>query len=356
MKVCLLGHYPPHIGGVSSHTYQLSQELIKRGDTVIVLTYPHQDIHDIDGVHVETAPTINIKGLRGLIFFLTATLKLISITKKYDVDLIHAHYILPPGLIAIIANTITRRKTAVTVHGSDINILASNKFLRSIIKYVLKNTDYVAVVNENIKDKISELNVKELEGKIKVTPNAVNVEKYNPKTGTTFIQDMNLNPDKPLILFVGNLVFQKGLKYLLEAKKILKTEAQLVIVGDGPLMMELKEVVEKKDIKDVFFTGARYDVNKIMPAADVFVLPSITEGFPITLLEALSTGLPAVATNVGGIPSLITSEVGLLVEPGDPAALAEALNEMLINDELRQKMSNNARMKTLKYATLEIPY
>jgi len=154
MNVCILGHYPPHIGGVSSHTYLLSQELVKRGDNVIVLTYPHPDIHDYDGVHVETAPTINIKGLRGFFFFISATLKLISITRKYDIDLVHAHYLLPPGLIAILANIFTRRKTAVTVHGSDINILASNPLLRILIIYMLKNTDYIAVVNEPIKEKI----------------------------------------------------------------------------------------------------------------------------------------------------------------------------------------------------------
>jgi N-acetyl-alpha-D-glucosaminyl L-malate synthase BshA len=356
MKVCLLGHYPPHIGGVSSHTYLLSQELVKRGDEVIVLTYPHPDIHDYDGVHVETAPTINIKGLRGFFFFISATLKLISITRKYDVDLIHAHYLLPPGLIAVLANIFTRRKTAVTVHGSDINILASNPFLRILIIYVLKNADYIAVVNDAIKEKIYELNITGLKDKIMVTPNAVDVEKYKPDNETTFIQDMRLNRDKPLILFVGNLVTQKGLKYLLEAKKYLKTDAQLIIVGDGPLMTNLREMVLKEDIKDVYFTGARRDVNKIMPATDVFVLPSISEGFPITLLEAFATGLPVVATNVGGIPGLVTSDVGLLVEPRDSKALAEALDKILCDNELSQNMGNAAHSKAHEYSNLKIPY
>ncbi len=356
MRILLLGHYPPHIGGVSSHTYLLSQELIKRGDEVIVLTYPHPDIHDIDGVHIITAPTVNIKGLRGFIFFITATLKLINITNKYDIDLVHAHYMLPPGLISILANIITKRKTAVTVHGSDINILASNSFLRILIKYVLRNTDYIAVVNETIKEKVLELNINGLKDKIKVTPNAVNTEKYNPLNETTFIQDMKLNPDKPLILFVGNLVPQKGLKYLLDAKKLLKTDAQLVIVGDGPLMTILKEIVKREDIKDVIFTGARRDVDKIMPAATVFILPSVSEGFPITLLEAFASGLPAVATNVGGVAGLLTSEVGLIVEPGDSAALADALDQILEDNELRHEMGNAAREKAMKYATLDIPY
>lgn len=356
MKICILGHYPPHIGGVSSHTYHLSQELIKRGDEVFILTYPHPDIKDYNGIHIETAPTVNIKGLRGLIFFITATIKLISMTRKYDIDIIHAHYILPPGLIAIIANTVTHRKTAVTVHGSDINILASNALLKNLIKYVLKRADYIAVVDENIKDKVLKLNIGELKSEIKVTPNSVNTDKYKPNTQTTFTQDVGLNPEKPVILFVGNLVHQKGLKYLLQAKKLLKTDAQLVIVGDGPLRSELEELVEKQTIPDVIFTGARRDIDKIMPTAQVFTLPSITEGLPITLLEALSSGLPVVATQVGGIPGLITDEVGLLVKPGDSKVLAEALDKILSNKKLRDEMSEKARLKALKYSTLEIPY
>lgn len=356
MKICILGHFPPHIGGVSSHTYLLSQELLKRGDEVYVLTYPHKDVYDLDGIHVETAPTINIKGLRGFFFFLSATIKLIGMTRKYDLDLVHAHFLIPPGLIAVIASSVTGKKTAVTVHGSDIFILASNPILRSIIKSILKKTDYVVVVNETIKDKILELGVKGLKSKISVTPNAVDVEKYNPGVESSFIEEIGLNPEKPVILFVGNLVPQKGIKYLLEAKKSLKSDAVLVIVGDGPLMAELKNMVKEQDIKDVFFTGARRDVNQIMPAADVFVLPSISEGFPITLLEAFASGLPAVATSVGGIPEIMTDDIGFMVKPRDPAALAEAIDQVLHNEELRQKMGRSAREKAMGYASLKIPY
>lgn len=121
-------------------------------------------------------------------------------------------------------------------------------------------------------------------------------------------------------------------------------------------MTNLREMVLKEDIKDVYFTGARRDVNKIMPATDVFVLPSISEGFPITLLEAFATGLPVVATNVGGIPGLVTSDVGLLVEPRDSKALAEALDKILCDNELSQKMGNAAHSKAHEYSNLKIPY
>ena len=129
-----------------------------------------------------------------------------------------------------------------------------------------------------------------------------------------------------------------------------------MIVGDGPLMGELQETVKTKKIEDVHFTGARRDVDQIMPAADVFVLPSISEGFPITLLEAFASGLPAVATSVGGIKDLVTSDVGLMVQPADPAALGEAFDKLIQDDTLREKMAGNTRNKAVEYGYLEIPY
>jgi L-malate glycosyltransferase len=356
MKVCILGHFPPHIGGVSSHTYLLAKELIKRGDEVYVLTYPHPEIHDIGGIHVESAPTVNIKGLRGLFFFLTATFKMISLTKKYNLDVVHAHFLMPPGLIAVIASIITKKKTAVTVHGSDIFIQASKPILRTFIKFVLKRADYVAVVNETIKEKVLDLNIKGMEDKIFLTPNAVDTEKYNPQVETDFIQEMGLSSGKPSVLFVGNLVFQKGLEYLLEAKKLSKSNYELVIVGDGPLMGELQEMAKNQNIEDITFVGARRDVQRIMPACDVFVLPSISEGFPITILEAFASGIPVVATSVGGIPGVVTEEVGIVVEPKNSIALAEAIEHILQDDSLRDKMGKAARKEALKYASIEIPY
>lgn len=356
MNICLLGQFPPHIGGVSSHTYLLSHELVKRGDKVYVLTYPHPEIGDINGIHVESASTVNIKGLRGFFFFISATFKLINLVKRYDIDLIHAHFLIPPGLIAVLVGIITRKRVAVTVHGSDIFILASNPVLKRIIKYVLKKADYIAVVNEAIYERILELKIDDLKDKIKITPNAVDLEKFNPHIKSNLTQELGLNPQKPIILFVGNLVSQKGLKYLLQAKSIIESPAELVMVGDGPLMEELQETVKKNRIENVHFTGARRDVNQIMPGSDIFVLPSISEGFPITLLEAFASGLPAVTTDVGGIKELVTPEVGIMVKPGDPKELAEAIEKILQDNDLRHDMAKAALRKALKYGHLHIPY
>ena len=353
MRVCLLGQYPPHIGGVSSHTYLLSRELVKRGDEVYVLTYPHPDVKDIDGVKVETAFAPNIKGLRGMFFFIFSFFKLIGMVRRFNIDLIHAHFLLPPGLIGVCVGSLLGKKTAVTAHGSDLMIQAKNPILRNLIKFVLKKADYVVVVNQTLKEKALELGINP--DKVYITPNAVDVEKFNPKN-TELPSDVNINSDKPSMLFVGNLVFQKGVKYLLEAKKLMKNDAELLIVGDGPLRTELEMKVQKDHIPDVVFAGARRDVDQIMPSADVFVLPSISEGFPITILEAMASGLPVVATNAGGISEVMNKDVGIMVHPANPTELASALDKILENKTSMTDMSVAAREQALKYSEVKIPY
>ncbi|MBI5460493.1 glycosyltransferase [Methanobacterium sp.] len=353
MRVCLLGQYPPHIGGVSSHTYLLSRELVKRGDEVYVLTYPHRDVEGINGVKVETAFTPNIKGLRGLFFFISSTFKLMGMVRRFNIDLIHAHFLLPPGLIGVCVGSLLGKKTAVTAHGSDLLIQAKNPILRRLIKFVLKRADYVLVVNQNLQEKVLELGINP--DKIYITPNAVDVEKFNPQN-KELPPNVKISSDKPVLLFVGNLVFQKGVKYLLEAKKLMKTGAELVIVGDGPLRQDLEMKVRDEKISDVIFTSARRDVDEIMPSADVFVLPSISEGFPITILEAMASGLPVVATNVGGISEVMNEDVGIMVKPSNPRELASALDKILENETLMIDMGAAAREQALKYSTMQIPY
>ncbi|MBU4535885.1 MAG: glycosyltransferase family 4 protein [Euryarchaeota archaeon] len=355
MKVCMVGHFPPHVGGIASYVYLLSNALLERGDEVYVLTYPHEKI-DQTNLQVEYAPTPQIPGLRGFIFTFTATLKLIRMVRKNDIDLIHAHYLLPPGLVAVIGGILTGKKTCITLHGSDVFLLSSRKFLKPFFHMILKKADEVFVVSKSLEDKILKMNIPGVDKKLKVTWNGVDVEKFNPQNASDFKKEIGIAEDKPLVLFLGNLVRQKGVHYLLRAKNFMDQPAFLAIVGGGPLLQDLKGMAEYENIKDVHFTGARYDIDKIIPAAELLVLPSLSESFGIALLEAMASGKPVVATSVGGIPELVSEDVGILVEPRNPVALAEAIDLILENKDLREKMGKQAREKALKYANVKIPY
>ena len=100
MKIAMVGQFPPHFGGVGVHIHTLSKELVKQGHEVYVITYPHPDLKDIDGIHVIGTTGINIPGIRGLMFERNAKKALNQLLKEVDIDIIHGHYLFPAGAAA----------------------------------------------------------------------------------------------------------------------------------------------------------------------------------------------------------------------------------------------------------------
>jgi glycosyltransferase involved in cell wall biosynthesis len=126
-------------------------------------------------------------------------------------------------------------------------------------------------------------------------------------------------------------------------------ETKLLIVGDGYLRGYLEKIVEESDLREkVAFLGFQENVFKYLRKMDLFVLPSRTEGFGIALVEAMATGIPVIATSVGGIPEIVDNKInGLLVPPGQPSDLAEAIVKLLSHSALAKKMADNGRHKAL---------
>ena len=147
---------------------------------------------------------------------------------------------------------------------------------------------------------------------------------------------------------------------LLEAKKQLNTKANLVVVGDGPLLEQLKAKAEKEyfdgNLENVYFTGSRTDVEDIIPSSDLLVLPSFTESFGLVLIEALACGKPVIGSNVGGIKEIITDDVGLLIDPNDSEDLTKAIDRILTDKNLMEKFKSNARNRAKDFAETKLPY
>lgn len=136
---------------------------------------------------------------------------------------------------------------------------------------------------------------------------------------------------------MARLVPQKGISCFLKAAAMLVKDYRVnfLIVGDGPLRRQLENETVALGLENrVVFAGERDDVPVILSALDIFVLPSLTEGFPLAILEALAAGRPVIATRVGGIPEIIAdNHTGLLIKPGDPAELALAVAGLLTDRE-----------------------
>jgi len=156
---------------------------------------------------------------------------------------------------------------------------------------------------------------------------------------------------KNIVGTIANFYPTKGLEYLIGAADILRNDENIVffIIGDGELRPELeKTIIEKGLEKKIFLLGQIPDAYRFLPAFDVFVLSSVKEGFPWSLIEAMSAKLPVIATNVGAVPEIINDHKnGLLVEPRDSMGLADGIKEILGNDLLKNELGIQAHQTVL---------
>jgi len=191
-----------------------------------------------------------------------------------------------------------------------------------------------------------------------VIPNPIYLQDYAHLSAREKAREnLDLDTKDAVILCSGRLDPQKGLIYLIKAFKNIVREcppAKLIIVGTGPSKDELVNFVKATRLKNIIFTGyvKKYYLNQLLAAADVYVSPSVYETFGIAVLEALASGLPIVATNVGGLPEIVENgKNGFLVPPRNPAAISEAVLRIIFDKSLRLKFRENNKTKAKKYST-----
>ena len=263
-------------------------------------------------------------------------------------DLIHAHFSYPDGFgmiklakkwnIPLVISALGTIERKVAYEGSYTS--------RQIIE-AMNFADKILSVSEDLKIHIVNLGINE--NKVIVVPNGVDTEKFKPRGKENARDLLNLPQDKNIILFVGALRSIKGVDYLIEAaKKFVGANTELYMVGrdDGLKKSLVKMAQERKIIDFIKFIGPvnHEDIPLWISASDILVLPSLSEGRPNVILEALACEVPVVATDVGGIPELmINGETGYLVPAKNPPELSEKINKLLEDENLRKKMGKIGR-------------
>jgi sugar transferase (PEP-CTERM/EpsH1 system associated) len=196
---------------------------------------------------------------------------------------------------------------------------------------------------------------------IRVIHNGVDTETFKPRPHlrSAVKQHFGIAPDCLVIGFVGRMIALKDVLTLLRSAEMMVSKCShfhILLIGAGPEVAPLEQHVRNSSSLDgrVTFAGNRSDIADLLNAMDVFVLPSIAEGMSNTLLEAFATGVPAVATNVGGNPEILENgRYGYLFSPGDAAALADRLLILLRDDQLRMKLGTAARHRVVEKFSLD---
>jgi glycosyltransferase involved in cell wall biosynthesis len=339
-------YYPPHVGGAEQRVRDLSERLAKRGNQVEVFT---SDIGCPKDKQSKSTKGLEIHYLKAKEFAHTPIiLSLFSKLMKTPKDsIMHVH--VAQALVPEIVQSVSKiKKTSYIVHiRADVERSGKLGFVlpaykKIFLKKVLKNASKIIALNEDYRNLISR-KYGISKNKIVVIPNATNF-----KISKTKKRESVKN-----ILFVGRLSVEKNVLKLVEAFSLLKNkDIVLNIVGEGEKREEIENLIKKKSLKNIILHGRKekQDLVKMYNKADIFLLPSEYECFSSTLLEAMATGTPIIASDVQGTRSVVKNNYnGLLIKP-TPEKIAESIKKLIEHPQLRKKLANNGLKEVKKYS------
>jgi len=278
-----------------------------------------------------------------LVTTIPAVISLARYLRQEEFDIVHTHST-EAGIIGRFAAALADVPNVVhTVHGvpfADDRNDALNRFVLECERKAARYTDRIVTNADVIAEEYLKLGIGQPEQYTTIY-SGVDLDAFREASPVE-----NLPGERPRVVMVGRLADGKGHKVLLDAVASMDDfEGSVCIVGDGPLHDSLEAEIEERRLSEqVFLTGFRDDVPRILAASDVLVLPSFREGTPRVITEAMASGLPVVATDIAGIPEqIVDDENGYLVPTGDSDAVAERMKRLLSDPDLRERMGTQSK-------------
>jgi len=265
---------------------------------------------------------------------------------RFRPDCLLLSWAYPDAVAGVAIGRLLNIPTIIKVHGSDINMHAQYPARARQIKWAIRHSKAVITVSKDLADKLLDLDIPE--EKIKVIYNGLNHEIFQPTDKILERAQLELASERKIILFIGNLKHAKGCVDLLEAwinlLEGIENSPDLYFIGSGPAEKQMKELIEQAGLECKARLLGVMDhkcIAKWINACDVVALPSHNEGVPNVLLESMACGVPVVATRVGGIPEVVNTDTGILVEPLNSDRLQKALLEALEKDWDRELIAKS---------------
>jgi len=354
MHVCnvISAPFPPW-DGIGQYTYGFCTKLIERGHKVTIITrgsWNKTQLETVDGIEVIKVPFVPIYPfhihLHGI--FVNKVFK----SLESQIDIVHIHTPLSP-LIKTSLPIITTIHSPMLTDGNYVKARSIyslfSKISARFVSYplelkLIEASDTVTTVSKSIAKELQEYHLDPNE--VKIIYNGVDEKLFYPK--------QKKSGDNKHITYVGRMDREKGVFDLVESGKYIcneRPDVYFTLVGKGRDLDKLKQKTRKMGLEDRFKFLGQVDRNRLVEIyqdADVFVFPSYHEGLPTVILEAMSCGLPVIATDVRGNRDLISAgENGILVPPRSPGKIAETITTLIEDEKLKEKLGKNAR-KTIE--------
>ena len=360
MRIAFLNkyYYPPHLGGVETYMQTLAEALATRDDmqvSAIVSNESGETVREtVGGVDVLRVGRAFAASSTPVAFGMTHAIR-DAAAGSDRADILHFQFPYPWGDWAW-QRAGSPRPLVVTYHSDIVRQRFLGALYRPIVRRLLQRADRIIVASPPMLDSVP---LRPHSQKCRVVPFGIDPKRYEPTPERLVrVAAIRAAHTRPVVLFVGRLIYYKGVDVLVRA--MAGFDADVVLVGEGPLEGELRELAASLGVADRLSIVPPLDDEALTVhflAADVFCLPSVarSEAFGIVQLEAHICGTPVVSTNLPtGVPWVNQDgETGLVVPPGDPDALAEALERLLTDDAFRTRLGERARARVLESFTVD---
>ena len=343
------------VGGSGIVATELAKALADRGHQVhLVSTDPPFRLGDYQaGLVFHQVNTPSYPLFREPQYVLSLANKVVQVAREFRLEIVHAHYAIPHATAGLLARQVLEAsghavpQVVTTLHGTDITLVGSDPSFSEIVAYSIETSNGVTAVSQSLREATRrELNVRR---EIEVIPNCLDCGIYRRRDVPGLRKRFAADDATRLVIHISNFRPVKRIDAVMEvfARISRAVPARLLLVGDGPELGTAYRLSRELDIAPLVETlGAQEDVIPLLSAADLFLLPSAQESFGLAALEAMACEVPVVASNVGGLPEVISHGIsGFLRDPGDLDGMAEDAIALLTNPVLHRTIADAARAR-----------
>jgi L-malate glycosyltransferase len=343
----------PTYGGSGVVATELGIELAERGHEIHFITYsqPFRLAGRESCIHYHEVTVTNYPLFEFPPYDLALATRMAEVAELYSLDLLHVHYAIPHSVSALLARQMSAARGrklpfVTTLHGTDITLVGLDRSYLPVTRFAIEQSDGVTAISRWLRDRtLEEFGV---ERPVEVIANFVNCDLYSRDQATYDAERPRYSKDgEALLIHLSNF---RPVKRAIDAVAVFAKIAQqmparLLLVGDGPDRPSCERLAHSEGLMDrIKFLGKLERVDKILPLADLMLMPSEMESFGLVALEAMACEVPTIGTSVGGVPEVITNgETGLLYEVGDIDGMAGGAMQLLGNRAALREMGKRAR-------------
>ena len=348
----------PTFGGSGVVATELGMALADKGHEVHFVTYNQpvrldfisHDLH-FHEVLMEEYPLFQYQP-----YELALSTKLVEVVSKYNLEILHVHYAIPHAYAAYMAKMMLKEKgidikVVTTLHGTDITLVGSHPSYKTAVEFSINNSDVVTSVSESLKQ--DTLRLFTITNEIKVVHNFIDTEKYDRESQNECQRIAVAKPEERILTHISNFRPVKRIEDVVKIFYNVQKEipAKLLMVGEGPEKRNAELLVKKLGISDsVIFLGNSHEIAKILCYTDVFLLPSKSESFGLSALEAMAAETAVISTNTGGLPEVnVHGVTGYLSNLGDLEDMAKNAVSILKDDAILLRFKANAKKHTKQF-------